>query len=116
MKAGAVLKNPVVLSVALGVLLYAANIPKPALAASLFSTVGSINTPLAMLLLGAYLAKTDLKKVFAVTSNYGVSFVRLLLFPAAGVLQPFGSEQMKLARLSGGKPGRHFFPEIWRGL
>ena len=31
MKAGAVLKNPVVLSVALGVLLYAANIPKPAL-------------------------------------------------------------------------------------
>ena len=75
MKAGAVLKNPVVLSVALGVLLYAANIPKPALAASLFSTVGSINTPLVMLLLGAYLAKTDLKKVFAIASNYGVSFV-----------------------------------------
>ncbi len=101
MKAGAVLKNPVVLSVALGVLLYAANIPKPALAASLFSTVGSINTPLAMLLLGAYLAKTDLKKVFAIASNYGVSFVRLLLIPAVSVLLlrllPFGSEQMKLA-------------------
>ena len=60
-----------------GTALYAANIPKPALAASVFSTVGSLNTPLAMLLLGAYLAKTDLKKVFAVRSSYTVSYTHL---------------------------------------
>lgn len=101
MKLKAVLKNPVVLSVALGTALYAANIPKPALAASVFSTVGSLNTPLAMLLLGAYLAKTDLKKVFAVRSSYTVSLVRLLLIPLAGALLlralPLGSSELKLA-------------------
>ena len=103
MKPGAVLKNPVVLSVLIGVALYALNVPKPALAPSLFGTMGSVNTPLAMLLLGAYLGKADLKQVFTVGSNYVVSLVRLVLVPLAGVLLlrllPFGDAQMKLALL-----------------
>lgn len=65
-----------------------------------------------MLLLGAYLAKTDLKKVFAIASNYGVSFVRLLLIPAVSVLllrlPPFGSEQMNHCACPAGSLGAIF--------
>ena len=97
----AVIKNPVVLSVIIGVTLYLLGIPKPAIVLSLFGTVGSVNTPLAMILLGGYLAKADLKKIFTVPSYYAVSFVRLLLIPGAGMavlhFLPFGSENLKLA-------------------
>lgn len=97
----AVLKNPVVLSVIFGVILYILDIPKPKMVASLFGTVGNINTPLAMILLGSYLAKSDLKKIFTIPANYAVSFVRLLLIPCAGIavlhFLPFDNEHLKFA-------------------
>ena len=120
MKAGAVLKNPVVLSVALGVLLYAANIPKPALAVSLFSTVGSINTPLVMLLLGAYLAKDKSKTSFCRHLKLWGLLCAAAAYPggkrAAAAAAALWQRANESLRLSGGKPGRHFSPEIWRGL
>ena len=116
MKAGAVLKNPVVLSVALGVLLYAANIPKPALAVSLFSTVGSINTPLVMLLLGAYLAKDKSKTSFCRHLKLWGLLCAAVAFPGSRCATALWQRANESLRLSGGKPGRHFSPEIWRGL
>ncbi len=101
MQLKAVAKNAVVLSVLIGVVLYALNVPKSALVGSVFSTLGSVNTPMAMILLGVYLAKSDLKKVFIVPSNYLVSAVRLLAVPVVSLavlrFLPLGSADMKLA-------------------
>ena len=101
MKPEAILRNTVILSVAVGIGLYLLGIPKPALVSSLFGTIGSVNTPLAMILLGGYLAQTSWKQIFGVASNYLVSFVRLLLIPAlcVAVLRylPIGDADLKLA-------------------
>lgn len=101
MQPRAVGKNMVVISVLLGVVLYGSGLPKPALVSSIFSTLGGVNTPMATFLLGVYLAKPDLKKVFTVASNYWVSAVRLLVAPMGGLavikFLPLGSADMKLA-------------------
>ena len=43
--------------------------------------LGSMNTPLAMLCLGAFLAHTDIKNTFKDKNNYLVAFLRLIVIP-----------------------------------
>ncbi len=43
--------------------------------------IGSMNTPLAMLCLGTYLANTDIKNTFKDKNNYIVAFFRLIIIP-----------------------------------
>lgn len=45
------------------------------------SYIGSMNTPLAMLCLGTYLANTDIKNTFKDKNNYIVALLRLLVIP-----------------------------------
>ena len=45
--------------------------------------IGSMNTPLAMLCLGTYLANTDIKNTFKDKNNYLVAFLRLIVIPMA---------------------------------
>ena len=45
------------------------------------SFIGSMNTPLAMLCLGTYLAHTDIKNTFKDKNNYLVAFLRLIVIP-----------------------------------
>ena len=40
-----------------------------------------MNTPLGMIILGTYIAKEDIKKVFTSKNSYLVSLVRLILVP-----------------------------------
>ncbi len=50
------------------------------------SMLSGLNSPLAMLILGAYMAKTNLLDMFRNKKAYVVSFYRLLLLP--GLLLP----------------------------
>ncbi len=43
--------------------------------------LGNLNTPLAMIVLGAYMAKTNLLDMFRNGKAYRISFFRLLLLP-----------------------------------
>lgn len=45
-----------------------------------------VNTPLAMIVLGVYLAQTDLKSMFTTKQAYTVSIVRLIIIPAVLLL------------------------------
>ena len=45
------------------------------------SYIGSMNTPLAMLCLGTYLANTDIKNTFKDKNNYLVALLRLIVIP-----------------------------------
>ena len=96
----AILTNPIVISVVIGMCLYFLNIPQPEIITSLFSTIKGINTALAMLVSGAYLAQSDLLKMLTNKQTYLVSFVRLLVIPcvilALFYLLPFGTLNIKL--------------------
>jgi len=48
--------------------------------------IGSMNTPLAMLMFGTYLANTDLPEMFRRKENYMVALLKLLIVPVTVVL------------------------------
>ncbi len=95
--------NPIVISVLIGLILYFGNIKLPSIVSSLFSSISSINTPLAMFSSGVYLAQSNLLDMVRRKRVYYVSLIRLLLIPLAIILVfrllPFGSEELKLAIL-----------------
>ncbi len=73
--------NPGVLGVAISLLLFFTGIKLPKIIMEPVKYMAGLNTPLAMLILGSYLAKVDFKKTFKKASIYGVFFLRLILFP-----------------------------------
>lgn len=95
-----ILTNPIVISVVIGLFVYFLNIPQPAIITDLFSSIKGINTALAMLVSGTYLAKSDLLKMLTRKNTYIVSFVRLLVIPLIilGVFYvlPIGTLDIKL--------------------
>ena len=95
-----ILTNPIVISVVIGLFVYFLNIPQPAIITDLFSAIKGINTALAMLVSGTYLAKSDLLKMLTRKNTYIVSFVRLLVIPLIilGVFYvlPIGTLDIKL--------------------
>ncbi len=101
-----VTKNPIVIAVAIGVVIFALNIRMPAIVSSVFSIISGINSPLAMMVSGVYLAQSDILSMIKKKDVYLVSAVRLLLIPLVSILVmkviPFGSLTLKLAILLAG--------------
>ena len=101
-----VAKNPVTISVAIGLVIYFCNIRIPSIVTSLLSTIGNLNTPLAMLASGVYLAQSDLLGMIKKKDVYIVCLARLLIVPviitAVFRILPFGNEAIKLAVLLAG--------------
>lgn len=78
--------NPVVLAFVVGVLLFLLRIPVPSILVSVLSSVAAMNTPLAMIILGTYVARTSVREIVAVKSVYLCSLIRLVVIPAATLL------------------------------
>lgn len=77
----AILKNPLVLSLLLGMLIFCFELPVPAIASDLLAALAALNAPLAMVILGVYLAQTDAKTLFNDPHLYVVAAARLVLIP-----------------------------------
>lgn len=75
--------NPAVLSLFVGFALFISSATLPESVANATSTLGSINTGLAMIVLGCYLAQTKLSLVLKDLRIYKVSFLRLVVAPLA---------------------------------
>lgn len=75
--------NPIFAAIFIGLVLFVTGLGTrlPAVVQSAIAGVSSMNAPLAMIVLGVYLAQTDLKSTFTRPHLYGVSSVRLLLIP-----------------------------------
>lgn len=82
----AILKNPLVLSLLLGILIFCFEIPMPAIASDLLAALAALNAPLAMVILGVYLAQTDAKTLFNDPHLYVVAAARLVLIPLLTIL------------------------------
>lgn len=95
-----IITNPIVISVLIGLILYFSGIPQPEIMTSIFSNIKGLNTALAMLISGAYLAQSDLLKMLTKKNTYIVSLFRLLIIPliilAIFYFLPIGTLDIKL--------------------
>lgn len=73
--------NPGTIAFCIGLLCFLTPFKLPAVPAEAVGYISDLNTPLAMLVLGCFLAESDLKSCFLDKRLYFVSFVRLVLFP-----------------------------------
>ena len=78
--------NPLVISLVLGLVFYFLQIALPNQISTCISTISGCNSPVAMIILGFYLAEIPFKDVFSFRYGYWVSFVRLMLIPIASLL------------------------------
>lgn len=77
--------NPGVIGVIIGLILFFCRIRLPYVVSSAVSFLAGLNTPLAMLILGAFLVKVDVLNAFKNKQLYLVCFLRLLLIPLLSV-------------------------------
>lgn len=80
-----ILRTPGVLAAAFSILLFVSPIKLPAQVFSAVALLGDLNTPLAMLVLGAYLAQIDFRQVFRDPQVWKISCIRILIIPLLSV-------------------------------
>lgn len=73
--------NPGVISVVIGLPFFIFSLELPEVIGQPVEMIASMNTPLAMLIFGTYLANTDLKTMFKVKEQYLIMLVRLIAVP-----------------------------------
>ncbi|WP_160692972.1 AEC family transporter [Clostridium sp. C2-6-12] len=73
--------NPGIIAVILGLLIFISPIKLPDIIFNAFNLVGQTNTPIAMILLGTYIAKSKVITLFLDRQAYFVCFVKLILIP-----------------------------------
>ncbi len=76
-----IVTNPVVLGLAGGLLLFFLPVPVPQTLRGVMSTLASMNGPVAMLVIGSYLAQKPFGELFTSGLTYLCCFVRLLVIP-----------------------------------
>ena len=77
--------NPGTVGIAIGLPLFFASISLPAILKTPVHLLAGLNTPLAMLVIGFYLAGADFRRVIRMPSAYLAAAVRLLIYPLAMV-------------------------------
>lgn len=82
----AIVTSPMLIGFALGVVLFLVRLPLPTACASLMSAIANLNSPLAMLILGTYLAKSSLHELFGSARLYVSAALRLAAIPLATLL------------------------------
>ncbi|WP_069999629.1 AEC family transporter [Cellulosilyticum sp. I15G10I2] len=93
--------NPGTLAMLGGLLVFISPVKLPNTLYQVFNYIGAINMPLAMMVLGAFLAKTDFISCFTDKSIYTISIYKLVLVPAVlmGVLHSISADQIVTATL-----------------
>lgn len=74
-------KNPNLIMICIGLVCFCLSIHPPALMATILDDLGALNSGLVMLVLGAYLAQSDIRAMVTSKNAYLVSFVRLIVIP-----------------------------------
>ena len=92
--------NPVIISFTLGIVLFLLPVKLPLFISEILRTVSQMNAPIAMVIIGFYMAQISFKELFISKNGYAVSAVRLLIIPLMTTLlaavMPFGNFAFKL--------------------
>ncbi len=93
-----VIVHPGIIATMLGLLMFIFSVKLPPTIHTAVSTIGSVTTPLAMIIVGAMLAEIKLKEVFKGFSVYYGSFIRLIIAPLLTliVLKILNADQLLL--------------------
>ena len=75
-------KNPVVIAIVIGIALFLCRLPVPGILTSTLGYIAGMNTPVAMILMGTYMAKLPWRKLLDKRA-YGCVLLRLVVIPAA---------------------------------
>lgn len=98
-----ILKSPAVIGLFLGLIVFISPIKLHSVLLSPISMIGNLNTPLAMMVLGTYIAKNDILSIFKSKEAYFISFVRLMVVPFLSLLMlwlvPNAYNEMKMVVL-----------------
>lgn len=83
-----ILYNPIMFGTLIGLVIFVTGIGAklPAVISTTLSGLAALNAPLAMLILGCYLAQTHIKDMFTTPRLYLLSAVRLVIIPMATLL------------------------------
>ncbi|MDD6213935.1 MAG: AEC family transporter [Firmicutes bacterium] len=76
-----IITNPGIVGTLIALLMFALGIKLPYVLESGIDYMAEINTPLAMIVMGAYLTKVDFKKALKNSRLYLVTAIRLIIFP-----------------------------------
>ena len=76
-----VLKAPVLLCTVIGLICYFTQVKLPGIVTTTIGAIAEMNTPVAMIILGVYLAQADLKSLFTNGRMYLNALPRLVLIP-----------------------------------
>ena len=94
--------NPIVISFLLGIILFFLPVELPEVLNSAVTAISSMNAPVAMIILGTYLAQMKLRELFTDRMVYLCALMRLVLIPlvTAAVLALIpGNEMLKMSIL-----------------
>ena len=78
-------KNPVVIAIVIGIALFLSRLPVPGIVTSTLGYIAGMNTPVAMILMGTYMAKLPWRKLLDKRA-YGCVLLRLVIIPAVVLL------------------------------
>lgn len=73
--------NPMFIGMIIGMIIGFFNVPLPGFVTNLISSLGNCMSPVAMLLTGMTIARTDILTIIKPKSIYAVSFLRLIVYP-----------------------------------
>lgn len=76
-----ILLNPGIIAVAIGIIIFISPVKLPKFIYDAFNLVGQTNTPIAMILLGTYIAKARIITLFNNKYAYFVCFIKLIVIP-----------------------------------
>lgn len=82
LRLGKILLNPGTLGLAIGLPIYLCGIQLPEIITGPIEGFSGLNTPLAMMVVGTYIAKVKLKEIFSDPQLYLTALLRLLILPA----------------------------------
>lgn len=94
--------NPIIISFLLGILLFFLPVELPEVLDSAVAAIASMNAPVAMIILGTYLAQMKLRDLFTDRAVYLCALIRLIVIPlaTAAVLALIpGNEMLKMSVL-----------------
>lgn len=94
-----IIRNPGIIAVIVGILTFTFSIRLPAFFNIIFYTGGKMNTPVAMIILGTYIANMNIIKLIKDKRVYFISFIKLIIVPLITLIFflffPFISKEIK---------------------
>lgn len=95
-----VFSNPGMIGASIGLTLYITQLPVPAFMWKAVDSIAALNTSLAMIIIGSFLANSDLKAIFTNRTSYKAALMRLIISPILAIiiikLLPINNSEVEL--------------------